>query len=268
MNRAAPLALALSLLLAAPASALGGATLKGSSSSMVRQNRVAKANDYSFLRSAAQVDRFVEEGYLVSIESTGSLEVSSGVSYPVARPQMKIFLERLGNQYRESCGEPLVVTSLVRPTAEQPRNSHPLSVHPAGMAADLRVSTRRECRAWLESTLLSLEARELLDVTRERHPPHYHIALFPDRYLAYIQPMLARDSALAAERAREQAARLAMVSLEHAATPLVATAAPATPPQRAALGLESYALLIGLVVVLGFTGVRRLLAALQPAGKE
>ena len=38
---------------------------------------------------------------------------------------------------------------------------------------------------------------ELLDVTRERNPPHYHVALFPDRYLAYIQPMLARDSALA-----------------------------------------------------------------------
>ncbi|HEX6069234.1 MAG TPA: DUF5715 family protein [Longimicrobiaceae bacterium] len=268
MNRAAPLALVLSLFLAAPAFALGGATLKGSSTSMVRQNSVAKANDYSFLRSAAQVDRFVEEGYLVPIESTGSLEVNSGVSYPVARPQMKIFLERLGNQYHESCGEPLVVTSLVRPTSEQPRNSHPLSVHPAGMAADLRISARQDCRAWLESTLLDLEARELLDVTRERKPPHYHVALFPDRYLAYIQPLLARDSALAAERAREQAGRLAMASLEHAATPLLATAAPAAEPQRAALGLESYALLLGLVVALGVTGARRLLPGLRSAERK
>jgi hypothetical protein len=181
---------------------------------------------------------------------------------------MKIFLERLGNQYRDSCGEPLVVTSLVRPTSEQPRNSHPLSVHPAGMAADLRISARQNCRAWLESTLLALEARELLDVTRERNPPHYHIALFPDRYLAYIQPMLARDSALAAERAKEQAARLAMASLEHAATPLAATAAPAATPQQASLGFESYALLLGLVLVLGFTGARRLLATLLAAGRK
>jgi hypothetical protein len=258
MNRAAPLALALSLFLATPALALGGASLKGSSSSMVRQNDVAKANDYSFLRSAAQVERFVAEGFLVPIESTGSLEVSSGVSYPVARPQMKIFLERLGRQYYEGCGEPLVVTSLVRPTSEQPRNSHPLSVHPAGMAADLRISQTQACRAWLESTLLSLEGRELLDVTRERHPPHYHVALYPDRYLAYIQPMLAEDSARAADAARQQAARLAMASLEHAATPLVATAAPGR-PASGATGFESYALLLGLALVLAFTGLRRIL---------
>ena len=37
------------------------------------------------------------------------------------------------------------------------------------MAADLRVSSRADCRAWLESTLLDLEARELLDVQRLSH---------------------------------------------------------------------------------------------------
>ena len=256
MNRAAVLLAALTVTVATPALAREGATLRGSSSSMVRQNQVAKANDFSFLRSASQVERFVEEGYLVKIESTPALEINSGVSYPVGRPEMKLFLERLGDQYLEGCGERLVVTSLVRPTSEQPRNSHPLSVHPAGMAADLRISSTKGCRSWLESTLLALESKELLDVTRERNPPHYHIALFPDRYFAYIQPMLAEDSARAAEQARAEAARLAMRRLEQNASALVpAVAAAAAPAQRD--GMDPRALLIGMGVVFGILGVRR-----------
>lgn len=260
MNRTGLLTALLTLAIASPVFAAGGATLTGSSASMVRQNRVAKTNDFSFLRNAGQVERFVEEGYLVRVESVGPLQVDDGVSYPVARPEMKLFLERLAEQYRESCGEPLVVTSLVRPTSEQPWNSHPLSVHPAGMAADLRVSSTSACREWLESTLLSLESRELLDVTRERHPPHYHVALFPDRYAQYVRPLLARDSALAAEQARQQAARLAMASLEKVGTPLMATAAPAASTRDSEAQLSTLALLAGVVVVLGAHGAKRLLA--------
>lgn len=260
MNRTGLLTALLTLVIASPAFGAGGATLNGSPASMVRQNRVAKSNDFSFLRNAGQVERFVEDGYLVRVESAGPLQVDDGVSYPVARPEMKLFLERLAEQYREGCGEPLVVTSLVRPTSEQPRNSHPLSVHPAGMAADLRVSSTTVCREWLESTLLALEARELLDVTRERHPPHYHVALFPDAYVEYVQPLLARDSARAAEQAREQAARLAMASLEKVGTPLMATAARAEPTQDSETQLSTLALLAGVVVVLGASGAKRLLA--------
>jgi hypothetical protein len=258
MNRSGLLTVMISLALATPAFGMAGASLKGSPASMVRQNRVAKANDFSFLRTPEQVERFVEDGYLVPVQSKGSLRVNGGVSYPVARPEMKLFLERLAEQYEEGCGEKLVVTSLVRPTSEQPRNSHPLSVHPAGMAADLRISSSKSCRSWLESTLLSLESRELLDVTRERYPPHYHVALFPDRYAAYVAPMIARDSSLAAAAARDQAERLAMASLRHAAAPLVATAA--TSDRPAAPDRGSYALLTGVLVVFGALGVRRLVS--------
>src|SRR5690606_41529434 len=43
------------------------------------------------------------------------------------------------------------------------------------------------CRKWLESTLLSLERRRVLEVTRERRPPHYHVALFSAAYLSYVE---------------------------------------------------------------------------------
>lgn len=256
MIRSTALSLLLLAGMAVPATAME-ATLRGSPASMVRQNEVAKSNDFSFLRSGDQVRRFVDAGYLVPIESAGPLEVNRGVSYPFGRPEMKLFLERLAGQYMEACGERLVVTSLVRPTSEQPRNAHPLSVHPAGMAVDLRISSNAQCRSWLESTLLSLEQEEVLDVTREQSPPHYHIALFVDRYAEYAAPLIARDSALAAQEARERAARLALASLETIGNPLVATAA-AEDPRPPADHSRDLALAIGLVVVGAALGLRHL----------
>ncbi len=47
------------------------------------------------------------------------------------------------------------------------------------MALDLRRSWDYKCRRWLEQTLLRLEAQNVLDVTLERNPYHYHIAVFP-----------------------------------------------------------------------------------------
>ena len=256
MNRSTVLTLLLLTGLAAPAVAME-ATLRGSPASMIRQNEVAKANDFSFIRNSEQVHRYVEAGHLVPIESEGALKVNAGVSYPYARPEMKVFLNRLSTQYREACGEKLVVTSLLRPASEQPRNAHPLSVHPAGMAVDLRISSSADCRSWLESTLLSLEREEVLDVTRERSPPHYHIALFVDRYAEYVAPLIARDSALAAREARERAARLAMASLERVATPLAATVH-AEDPRPPADRRRDLALILGLAVVGGVLGIRHL----------
>lgn len=54
------------------------------------------------------------------------------------------------------------------------------------MAVDLRVPTGA-CREWLEATLLGLEKRRLVDITRERHPPHYHLVVFPVEYRAYLE---------------------------------------------------------------------------------
>src|SRR5205085_1291607 len=39
--------------------------------------------------------------------------------------------------------------------------------------------------AWLENALLSMEQAGAIDVTREYHPPHLHVAVFPERYRAW-----------------------------------------------------------------------------------
>ena len=245
-------------LLALPFSAglAGDAGLGGSMASMRRQYEVAKKNDYTFLRTPAQVRAFVREDRLEPLESNEHLLVNK-VSFPYARPEVKLFVERLAEQYHAATGERLVVTSLTRPLSRQPRNAHDLSVHPAGMAVDLRIPSNRHFRTWLENTLLSLEARELLDATRERRPPHYHVAVFPERYASYVANLMEREAAenagvevAAAELVPEVDASLepsAISDSAHEPQPVIeptvsATPANATVPLAASLGVAGVAL--------------------------
>ncbi|MEZ4417459.1 MAG: DUF5715 family protein [Gemmatimonadota bacterium] len=173
------------LLLLASTSPLAGQSLRGSPTSLDRQNDQAVRHDYTYLASTSQVRRFVESGYLVPVDANGDFRLKA-VSFPYARPEVKLFVERLAAQYRRACGEPLIVTSLTRPLSRQPRNASDRSVHPTGMAVDLRRSTDPGCRAWLERVLLDLEGKRVLEATRERRPPHYHVAVFPEPYQQYV----------------------------------------------------------------------------------
>ncbi len=152
---------------------------------MERQFAKGAEYDYTPLRNAAHVKRFVELGLLVPLRGNANYRLHQ-VSFPYARPEVKLLVERLSRQYRSACGEQLVVTSLTRPLDRQPPNASRLSVHPRGMAVDLRRSNSRACRSWLEDVLLHLERRGTLDVTRERRPPHYHVAVFTREYADYV----------------------------------------------------------------------------------
>lgn len=160
-------------------------SLRGSHASLVRQRQWARSHDFTFLRTASDVRRFVEEGLLVSLPGNGDYEVD-GASFPYARPEIRTFVLRLASQYRRACGEKLVVTSLTRPSSRQPRNASRLSVHPTGMAIDFRRSRHESCRRWLEETLLGLEEEGVLEATSERRPPHYHVAVFPEPYVRTV----------------------------------------------------------------------------------
>lgn len=176
---------ALSLLtgLSAPAAAQ---SLRGSRASLDLQNRVALQHDFTYIRTPQQVRWFVDRGYLVRIRNGPGYELKR-MSFPYARPEVALFLSRLGPQYRAACRENLVVTSLTRPTTRQPRNASSRSVHPTGMAMDLRRTNSRACRSWMESVLLSLERAGVLEATYERNPPHFHVALFPSQYARYVE---------------------------------------------------------------------------------
>jgi len=164
---------------------LSAQTLVGSAASMARQNRAAEDLAFTYLRNPEDIEVFVRHGLLVYVPGNGDYQVD-GASFPYARPEVKRFLEWMGHLERRSCGEPLVATSLVRPKSHQPRNASIHSVHPTGMAMDLRRSLRRACSSLLESTLLDLESRGILEATKERFPAHYHVALFPESFSSYL----------------------------------------------------------------------------------
>lgn len=162
-----------------------GAGLRGSKASVRRQNIVADQHDFTHIRNPAELRKFVKMGLLVRLPGNADYTLR-GVSFPYARPAVKLFVERLSRQYHAATGERLVVTSLTRPLTHQPRNASDNSVHPTGMALDIRRSGSRAARKWLEQNLLVMEGRGVIEATHERHPPHYHVAVFPNEYEAYV----------------------------------------------------------------------------------
>ena len=165
-------------------------SLRGSASALDQQTRQARQHDFTYVRGTAQLRRFVDAGLLVPVHGNADYTLRD-VSFPFARPEVRLFIERLSGQYRRACGERLVVTSLTRPQSHQPHNASDRSVHPTGMALDLR-RPRGTCRQWLEGTLLYLEDQEVLEATAERSPPHYHVAVYPVQYAAYVDRLTAR----------------------------------------------------------------------------
>lgn len=161
-------------------------TLRGSRASVERIHRQALNHDLHFYQTGAGVRRAVAAGRLVHLGGDRNYRVE-GANYPYVLPVTHTFVTRLAVQYRSYCGEKLVVTSAVRPRSFRLLNSSNKSVHPTGMAVDLRKPARARCLAWLRTTLLSLEATGTIEAVEERNPPHFHVVVFPRQYERYVR---------------------------------------------------------------------------------
>jgi LysM repeat protein len=180
--RIAPAAIAAVVLLAGGAEAQ---TLRGSRGSVERMYNQARDQDLTFYRSARGVRSAAAEGELVRLTGNAHYRVAS-VSYPYALPTTRTFVQRLAAQYHAACGERLVVTSAVRPKSLRLRNSVTETVHPSGMAVDLRKPARASCLRWLRQALLDIEREGVIEAIEERRPPHFHVAVFPAQYRRYV----------------------------------------------------------------------------------
>lgn len=160
-------------------------SLRGSRASIDRMYRTARAERLAFYETAAGVRRAVRSRRLVRLTSDSSV-VLHRIAYPFVRPATRTFVARLAQQYLAECEAPLVVTSATRPATRQPANSTARSVHPTGMAVDLRKPQTPACLRWLRATLLDLEDAGLLEATEERSPAHFHVAVYPTRYSRYV----------------------------------------------------------------------------------
>jgi LysM domain-containing protein/uncharacterized protein DUF5715 len=156
----------------------------------------ARAEHFSFFATPSSVRRAVAEGYLVRLLPDSNFTLHT-VAYPYVRPATLTFVHRLAAEYVDACNEPLVVTSAVRPEDRQPGNSTAHSVHPTGMAVDLRKPDDGDCRRWLRSTLLDLEDAGVLEATEEFAPPHFHVAVYSTPYTRYVASITHSDRRVA-----------------------------------------------------------------------
>lgn len=152
-------------------------SLVGSGESLDRQQRAARLAQLKLHRDRREVSDSINAQKLIRVRADRYLELAN-VSYPYAHPKLASLLRSLSRLYWRHCRVPLVVTSLMRPLKEQPRNASKRSVHPAGIAADLRVPPY-QCRAWLRETLSSWERLGFIEATREKRPPHFHVVAIP-----------------------------------------------------------------------------------------
>jgi hypothetical protein len=171
-------ALVCSLALTAAARDLHAQSLRGSKAKVERAYQFARREGIEFNASRMDVRDGVKEGDYVRLQSGPNVRLK-GVAVPYVLPATRDFVTRLAASYRKACRAPLVVTSAMRPTTLQERlpNGVAKSVHPTGMAVDLRVPGG-SCRPWLRKTLLAESRSGTVDATEEHHPAHFHVIVF------------------------------------------------------------------------------------------
>jgi hypothetical protein len=173
------------LLVIAPARRSAAQSLRGSGASVARMYEQAVHDSLTFYETSSAVRWAATRGELVQLRSDRGYEIHR-VAFPFVRPATVTFVERLADDYDQVCREPLVVTSGVRPETRQPANSSQRSVHPTGMAVDLR-RPQGFCLTWLRRTLLDLEGQGVIEATEEHHPAHFHVAVFGDEYARWAE---------------------------------------------------------------------------------
>jgi len=151
--------------------------LRGSKASVQKMWDFAVDHGLTFYRTPGDIDQAVAAGKLVQLTGDSTYELSRGVGFSYATKEARQFVLGFAPQYRAACGTPLMVTSAARQTSRQPRNANPYSVHPTGIAIDIRRPPAGPCQRWVRGALAQLEDQGLVEATEERHPVHLHVAV-------------------------------------------------------------------------------------------
>jgi hypothetical protein len=200
--------------------------LHGSQESVQKMWDFATLHGLTFYQTPRDIDQAVSQGKLVPLDGDASYELTQGVGFSYATREAKQFVVSFAPQYAAACGTPLIVTSAARPTSRQPRNSNPYSVHPTGIAVDLRRPPAGACQTWLRNALAELEAQGYVEATEERHPVHLHVAVLTEPgKIAALPPL---DVGMIA--GSDSRAPRGSVAASSGATPAVRVS---NPPERA-----------------------------------
>src|SRR5258705_5310818 len=151
--------------------------LRGSKESVEKMYDSAQSHRYPFYLTPYTLDQAIARGKLVPLTGDANYELTRGVGFSYATVEAREFITQFAPQYLAACGAPLTVTSAARPMSRQPHNANPHSVHPTGIAVDIRRPYAGPCLTWVRSALAELESRGFVEATEEHHPVHLHIAV-------------------------------------------------------------------------------------------
>ena len=151
--------------------------LRGSKASVEKMYDFAQRYRYPFYLTPTTLDDAIAKGKLVPLTGDENYELTRGVGFSYATTEAREFITQFAPQYLAACGVPLTVTSAARPLSRQPRNANPHSVHPTGIAVDIRRPYPGPCLTWVRNALAQLEQRGYVEATEEHHPVHLHIAV-------------------------------------------------------------------------------------------
>jgi hypothetical protein len=166
-----------SVISASLAGGLSAQSLRGSQESVDHLYLVARASGLQFHATVRSARRAVEAGEFVQLNGNADYVPKSRMQLPYATAETRAYIEHLGAEYHAACGERLVITSALRPMSRRPRNGSVKSVHPTGIAFDVRKPKRRMCRDWLRQLLLQHEREGTIEATEEFRPPHFHVVV-------------------------------------------------------------------------------------------
>ena len=147
-----------------------------------------------FYLTPTNVDKAIADGRLVPLTGDSTYELTRGVGFSYATREARQFVLAFAPQYLAACGVPLTVTSAERPMSRQPHNANPHSVHPTGIAVDIRRPPPGPCLTWVRGALADLEERGVVEATEEHHPVHLHVAVLVQPGTKVVLPNLVRTT--------------------------------------------------------------------------
>src|ERR1700712_5251502 len=173
-------------------------SLHGSKASVEKMYDFAQSHRFTFYLTPTNVDAAIAAGKLVPLTGDSTYELTRGVGFSYSTREAKQFVTAFAPQYLYACGSPLTVTSAARPMSRQPHNANPHSVHPTGIAVDIRRPPPGPCLTWVRGALAQLESRGIVEATEEHHPVHLHVAVLAAPGTRVVLPSLTQGMVAAA----------------------------------------------------------------------
>ncbi len=210
--------------------------LHGSKASVEKMYDFAQSHHLTFYLTATTLDSAIAHGKLVPLTGDSTYELTRGVGFSYASREVKQFVQAFAPQYLHACGKPLTVTSAARPLSRQPHNANPHSVHPTGIAVDIRRPSAGPCLTWVRGALSRLEEQGVVEATEEHHPVHLHVAVLAAPGAPVVLPSLTNGMPAAP---RVPSPAVVAVAGRPSATPTALAPAPPSPARQRASSADS-----------------------------